>query len=91
MDRWRRSRRGVPFLVAGVVITAVSLIARFAGVGEFDPYPLVSIEADPATLALAVALPALAAAPFAVVRLARRRAAGGAPSGSRGAERRRNG
>jgi energy-coupling factor transport system permease protein len=88
--RGRRSRRGVPFLVTGIVITAVSLVARFTGVGGFDPYPLVSIEADRATLALAVALPALAAAPFAVVRLARRRAAGGPPSGRRGAGRGRD-
>jgi energy-coupling factor transport system permease protein len=90
VDRGRRSRRGLPFLLIGVAITVGSLIARFAGVGDFDPYPAVSIEADAATLALAAALPLLAAVPFALVRLARWRAVG-APSGGGAAERGRGG
>jgi energy-coupling factor transport system permease protein len=90
VDRGRRSRRGLPFLLTGLVITVGSLIARFAGVGGFDPYPVVSIEADAATLTLAAAMPVLAAVPFAFVQLARWRAVG-APSGSGAAERGRGG
>jgi energy-coupling factor transport system permease protein len=91
VERGRRSRRGFPFLLTGLVIVVGPLAARFAGVGGFDPYPLVSVEADAATLALAAALPLLAAVPFALIRIARWRAVGRVRSGSGIAARGRGG
>lgn len=67
-----RSARGGPparyrdrFLAAGVAIAALAAGCRIAGVGSFDAYPTVSIAADAPTLILTVALPVLAALPFA--------------------------
>jgi hypothetical protein len=54
------------FLAAGIAIALIAVAARIAGVGAYDSYPTVSIDADAATLALAVAIPVLAAIPFAV-------------------------
>ena len=62
--RRRGSRHGWRFGVAGVAIIALALGARLAGVGEFAAYPVISIDADPATLALAAALPLLVLAPY---------------------------
>ena len=62
--RRRGSRHGWRFGVAGVAIIALGLGARLAGVGEFAAYPVISIDADPATLALAAALPLLVLAPY---------------------------
>jgi energy-coupling factor transport system permease protein len=61
----RRSRHSWRFLAAGLAVVALSAAARVAGVGGFDPYPLVSIDADAMTWALALCLPVLAAVPFA--------------------------
>lgn len=61
----RSSRHSWRFAVAGAAVTTLALGCRIVGVGEFDAYPSVAIEADAATLGLAIALPALAAAPFA--------------------------
>jgi len=79
----RRSRHDRGFILAGTLIAAGGVAARLAGVGGFDPYPELALDADPATLALAAALPLLAALPFA---RRRRRAAGARPSpaGGRG-------
>ncbi len=71
--RASRSRRDRRLLVSAAAIALGSLVARGAGVGGFEAYPVVSIDADPATFALAAALPALALAPLA--RPPRRRAA----------------
>jgi energy-coupling factor transport system permease protein len=61
----RRSRHGWRFMVAGLAIAAIAIVARFAGLGGFDAYPAVSIDVDAATLALAAALPVCAWLPFA--------------------------
>jgi energy-coupling factor transport system permease protein len=60
----RSSRHGWRFALAGAVIMAIAVGARIAGVGGFDPYPTLELEADAATLALAAVLPVLAAAPY---------------------------
>ena len=72
----RRSRHDRAFLAAGIATLALALGARLAGVGGFDPYPALELDAGLATVALACALPLLAAAPFALARprRARRRA-----------------
>jgi energy-coupling factor transport system permease protein len=61
----RRSRYSWRFLTTGLAVIALAVVTRVAGIGGFDPYPLVSIDADAATWALALALPTLAALPFA--------------------------
>ena len=58
-------RRSWRFGAAGVAMAALAVGAKAAGVGEFDPYPVVTFDADAPTVALALALPALAALPFA--------------------------
>ena len=64
----RRSRHSWRFAAAGAAIVALGIGGRVAGAGGFEPYPAISIDADPATLALAAALPVLAAVPFAGLR-----------------------
>ena len=63
------------FAVAGVAMITLAVAAKAAGAGEFDPYPVVTLDADAATFALAIALPAIAALPFAPPLPARRRRA----------------
>jgi energy-coupling factor transport system permease protein len=63
--RARRSRHDARFLFAGVAIAGAGIAGRVAGLGSFDPYPLVSLDHGPATLALAACIPILAALPFA--------------------------
>jgi energy-coupling factor transport system permease protein len=58
------SRHSWRFAAAGAAIVVVALVARLAGIGDFDAYPTTSIAAGGSTLALAAALPLLAAAPF---------------------------
>ncbi len=62
--RRRASRHGWRFAAAGTAIAALGIAARIAGVGGFEAYPTVALDADAATLALAAALPLLAAAPY---------------------------
>jgi energy-coupling factor transport system permease protein len=62
--RRRGSRRGRRFAAAGAAIAALGISARLAGLGEFEAYPTIVLDADPATLAFAAALPLLAAAPY---------------------------
>jgi energy-coupling factor transport system permease protein len=61
----RRSRGDRGFILAGIGIAAGGVAARLAGVAEFDPYPELALDVGPATLALAAALPVVAALPFA--------------------------
>jgi energy-coupling factor transport system permease protein len=61
----RRSRWDRRFVAAGVAIAAIAVGARLAGVGGFDTYPELAIEAGAATLVLSAALPVIAALPFA--------------------------
>jgi energy-coupling factor transport system permease protein len=62
--RRRSSRHGWRFAVAGGAIAAAGIAGRVAGLGGFEAYPTVTLDTDPATLALAAALPLLAAAPY---------------------------
>jgi len=72
----RRSRHDARFAAAGIAIAVGGIAARLLGVGGFDAYPSLAIDADAATLALAVAIPALAWAPFAGERSLARGPAG---------------
>ena len=69
--RRRGSRHGWRFATAGALTAALGIAARAAGVGDFEAYPTVALDADAATLALAAALPLIAAAPY--IGLDRRR------------------
>ena len=68
----RPGRHGRRFAIAGLTVMALSVALRTAGGGDFDAYPTVSIGAEPATWALACALPLLAALPFAWAGAGRR-------------------
>lgn len=70
-----------PLLAAGLGVLGTAALARVAGVGGFDAYPHVSFDAGAPTLALAAAMPALAALPLALA-WRRRRVAG--PTGRAG-------
>jgi energy-coupling factor transport system permease protein len=63
--RRRGSRHGWRFAAAGGAIAALGIGARIAGLGEFEAYPSITLDADAATLAMAAALPLLAALPYA--------------------------
>jgi len=62
------SRDSVPVAVAGATVLVVSAAAALAGIGEFEAFPGVKVDAGPATLALSALVIALAAVPFAVRR-----------------------
>lgn len=65
-SRSQRSRDTVPVAVSGIAILVASLAAAIAGIGEFDAFPAVRLEAGPSTFALCGIVVALAAAPFAL-------------------------
>ena len=69
----RGSRHDWRFLAAGATLVALGLGARLSGVGDFEPYPTLALDAGRATLALAAAIPMLAWAPFAGERTTGRR------------------
>jgi energy-coupling factor transporter transmembrane protein EcfT len=62
--RRERSRDSAPLVIAAGLILAAAAGGLALGAGGFDTYPLVELAADPATLALCAALPALALLPF---------------------------
>jgi energy-coupling factor transport system permease protein len=64
----RRSRHSWRFAAAGAAIVALGIGGRVAGAGGFEPYPTISIDIDPATVAIGLALPALAALPYLGIR-----------------------
>lgn len=66
--RREHSRDNLPLIVAGVAIALVAVAAVLTGAGGFETYPRIEMDIDALTLALCVALPALAAIPFAVQR-----------------------
>ena len=68
-----RSRHDPALAIAAVAIAAVAIAAAVAGLAGFRPYPTVTLDAGPATVALAAALPALAAIPFLADRWWKRR------------------
>lgn len=59
-----RSRFSARFALAGAATMVLAIAARLAGAGEFEAYPRIVIDTDPATLGLALALPVLAALPL---------------------------
>lgn len=61
--------------LAGIGLVGATLTATLAGAGGFDSYPVVAIDLGPATLAFAVAIPLLSAAPFLTPREIRSRIA----------------
>jgi energy-coupling factor transport system permease protein len=80
----RRSRHDARFAAAGVAIAVGGVAARLLGVGGFDAYPSLAIDADAATLALAAAIPTFAWAPFAGERSIARGRAGRRSAGAQG-------
>ncbi len=73
----RAGRRSWRFAAVGATIVALGAYAIVSGAAGFSSYPTVVMESGPATLAVAVALPLLAALPFArAPRLGPRTAAG---------------
>jgi energy-coupling factor transport system permease protein len=72
-ERARGSRYDARFASAGLAIVAGGVVARLAGAGDFDTYPTLALEVDPATLGFAAAIPAAAWAPFAGERSRRLR------------------
>ncbi len=72
MPRHRRAPGEVSLLLCGLLSLALVVGSAVAGVGSFDAYPRVSVDTDVATLGLAIALIALAAAPFGLDALRRR-------------------
>jgi energy-coupling factor transport system permease protein len=84
----RRSRYDRLFLLTGVAVLALVAVAGFGGVADFEPYPRLATDDGPATVGFALALPLLAALPFAVARLRSRpappRPLRPSPGGARG-------
>ena len=64
----RRSRHDRRFACAGLAILAGGVATKLAGLGGFDPYPEVAMDAGVATLLLAAALPLVAILPFVRLR-----------------------
>ncbi len=59
-----RSRHDLAFAASAAAIALLALGCSLSGVAPFSPYPLVHVPFDPAVLVLALALPAVALAPF---------------------------
>jgi energy-coupling factor transporter transmembrane protein EcfT len=66
--RRERSRDTLPVAISGAAILVVSAGAALAGIGEFEAFPGLRLDAGAATLALSVVVIALAGVPFAVRR-----------------------
>jgi energy-coupling factor transporter transmembrane protein EcfT len=58
------SRDDAPLIATGIVIALIAVAARVAGAGDFETYPRIEMDAGALTLALCVALIALAMAPL---------------------------
>ncbi len=65
----RRSRHDRLFLGAGLAVLVLVAVAGLGGLAEFEPYPRLEIDDGLGTVSFALALPVLAAAPFALARL----------------------
>jgi energy-coupling factor transport system permease protein len=59
-----RSRHDLALWIAAAAIAAITVGAAAAGLAPFHAYPRLDVAAGPSAIALALALPALAAAPF---------------------------
>jgi energy-coupling factor transport system permease protein len=66
--RREHSRDDLPLYLTGVAILGAGIGARLAGAGDFETYPLISMDVDGLTLALCGGLIALAYVPFGVRR-----------------------
>ena len=67
----RRGRHDRRFAACGAAMLAIAAAGRAVGLGGFEAYPLVSLDAGPADLVLAGSIPVLAATPFALDRVRR--------------------
>jgi energy-coupling factor transport system permease protein len=72
-DRRPRAPGDLGFAVAGLLALALVIAARLAGIASYESYPVVAMDADAATFALAAMLPAAAGFPVAAARLRARR------------------
>ncbi len=72
-SRPRSSRHSRRFAIAGIAILVAGIGARLGGAGDFEPYPTIEMDAGLLTVALALLLPLVAAAPYAGLRLRSRR------------------
>jgi hypothetical protein len=77
--RRERSRDDAPLFVTGALILAAAVAAAVAGAGAFETYPTIELDTDAMTIALCLALPALAAVPFALHALRAPRRSAAAP------------
>jgi energy-coupling factor transport system permease protein len=68
VSRREPSRYDAPLIVTGAAIAIAAVATGIAGVGGFETYPHIKLDAGAATLALCIALPVLAALPFALAR-----------------------
>lgn len=68
VSRREPSRYDAPLIVTGAAIAVAAVTTRIAGVAGFETYPHIEVDAGAATLALCIALPVLAALPFALAR-----------------------
>jgi energy-coupling factor transport system permease protein len=66
---WSRHDRA--FAAAALVAALACTVAAVGGIGSFEPYPLVRIDAGAPEVAISAILPVLALAPFAGRRAAR--------------------
>lgn len=64
LPRHAREPGEIALVCAGAAMLASMLAAALTGIAGFEAYPRISIDADPATLAIAAAIPALAMLPF---------------------------
>jgi energy-coupling factor transport system permease protein len=63
------SRHDPILLATACVVIAAAIAGRLVGVGGFDAYPTLALDAGPATVALAAALPLAALVPFGADRV----------------------
>jgi energy-coupling factor transport system permease protein len=63
------SRHDPILLATACVVIAAAIAGRLVGVGGFDAYPTLALDAGPATMALAAALPLAALVPFGADRV----------------------
>lgn len=68
-----RAPGDVAFALSGLIALALVIAARLDGVAGYESYPVITIDAGAATLALAAALPAAALAPVLLARVRARR------------------
>jgi energy-coupling factor transport system permease protein len=68
-----RAPGDLAFALSGLGVLALVVAARLTGVAGYESYPQITIDTGPATLALALALPAAALLPFGLDRIRARR------------------